>query len=218
MTCSGCEQSLINILLKLGQVTDVTANYKYGTLTVYAREFISVPVIQKVLPKKYSVLEYSTGPTKKIKQLFPLIIIFGFILFSTILIHYPNFNQKAMMPDFMGMFFIVFSFFKFLDLRGFKNNFEIYDPIAAFFPLYGWFYPFIELILGICYVRDIISTSVLITTIILLATTSIGVTKTLLKKQEINCACLGSVLNIPMTEATLIENTIMVVMAVGLLV
>jgi hypothetical protein len=33
----------------------------------------------------------------------------------------------------------------------------------------------------------------------------------------IKCACLGTALNLPMTEATFIENTIMLVMAVWML-
>ena len=40
-----------------------------------------------------------------------------------------------------------------------------------------------------------------------------GVVKVLLSKQQIQCACLGSVLNLPMTEATLIENVVMIGMA-----
>lgn len=53
----------------------------------------------------------------------------------------------------------------------------------------------------------------LISTIVILGITTIGVTKSLLSKQSIKCACLGSVLNLPMTKATFIENTIMIAMA-----
>jgi len=58
----------------------------------------------------------------------------------------------------------------------------------------------------------------LITTLILLVTTTIGVCKVLLKKQSIQCACLGTVLKLPMTEATLIENSIMIVMATVMII
>jgi hypothetical protein len=54
-------------------------------------------------------------------------------------------------------------------------------------------------------------------TIVVLSTTTLGVVKTLLKKRAIQCACLGSVLKLPMTEATFIENAIMIVMAASLL-
>ncbi|MGB2233822.1 MAG: MauE/DoxX family redox-associated membrane protein, partial [Flavobacteriaceae bacterium] len=47
--------------------------------------------------------------------------------------------------------------------------------------------------------------------------TTIGVVKVLLSKKEIECACLGSVLKLPMTEATLIENALMIAMAIWML-
>jgi len=50
-----------------------------------------------------------------------------------------------------------------------------------------------------------------------LGITTIGVAKTLMNKQKIKCACLGTALKLPMTEATLIENTLMIAMAVFML-
>jgi hypothetical protein len=43
------------------------------------------------------------------------------------------------------------------------------------------------------------------------------VVRALFSKNQIQCACLGSVLNLPMTEATFIENAIMIVMAIFML-
>ena len=57
----------------------------------------------------------------------------------------------------------------------------------------------------------------LITTLIILGITTIGVTKTLLNKKSIRCACLGTALKLPMTEATFIENIIMIAMAISML-
>ena len=47
----------------------------------------------------------------------------------------------------------------------------------------------------------------------ILGITTVGVTKALLDKKGIRCACLGTALKLPMTEATFIENAIMLVMA-----
>ena len=58
----------------------------------------------------------------------------------------------------------------------------------------------------------------LIVTIVILGITTIGVTKSLLNKKAIRCACLGTALQLPMTEATFIENAIMLVMAIGMIV
>ena len=57
----------------------------------------------------------------------------------------------------------------------------------------------------------------LIITLIVLGVTTIGVTKTLLDKKAIRCACLGTALKLPMTEATFIENAIMIIMSILML-
>jgi hypothetical protein len=58
----------------------------------------------------------------------------------------------------------------------------------------------------------------LVLTILILGITTVGVTQSLLSKKAIQCACLGTALKLPMTKATFIENTIMIVMAVIMLV
>jgi hypothetical protein len=117
----------------------------------------------------------------------------------------------------MGLFYIVFSFFKLLDLKGFPESFKMYDPLAKVFPIYGWVYPFIEVSLGLLFLMRIQIPFALIVTLIILGITTIGVTKTLLDKKSIQCACLGTALKLPMTKATFIENSIMIVMAVIML-
>ncbi len=49
--------------------------------------------------------------------------------------------------------------------------------------------------------------------IIILGVSSIGVIKSNLAKQKIQCACLGSVFNLPMSTVTIVEDLLMVVMA-----
>ena len=58
----------------------------------------------------------------------------------------------------------------------------------------------------------------LIITALVLGITAIGVTKALMDKKNIQCACLGTALKLPMTKATFIENTIMLVMAIWMLI
>jgi len=59
--------------------------------------------------------------------------------------------------------------------------------------------------------------STIIITISMLGITSFGVAKALFQKRDIKCACLGTALQLPMTKATLIENSVMIIMAVSLL-
>jgi len=94
----------------------------------------------------------------------------------------------------------------------------MYDPLAKRVPIYAKIYPFIESILGLMFLLRFQVEIALVATIIILGITTIGVTKTLLDKRAIRCACLGTALKLPMTEATFIENAIMLVMATILLI
>ena len=122
------------------------------------------------------------------------------------------------MLDFMGLFYIIFSFFKILDIKGFSISFRMYDPLAKKVPLYGIIYPFIEILLGIMFLTRIEVELAIILTIIVLGITTIGVTHALLNKKLISCACLGTTLKLPMTEATFIENALMIIMAFSLII
>jgi hypothetical protein len=105
-----------------------------------------------------------------------------------------------------------------LDVRGFAMSFSMYDPIAKILPPYALVYPFIETILGVMLLMRYNVVIALIATIIILGFTTYGVTKSLLSKRTIKCACLGTALDLPMTEATFIENAIMIVMSVFMLI
>jgi len=116
------------------------------------------------------------------------------------------------------LFFIVFSFFKMLDLKNFPESFSMYDPLAKRVSLYGSIYPFIETALGLMFLMRFEIEIALIATLLVLSITTIGVTKTLFDKKSIRCACLGTALKLPMTEATFIENAIMIIMAIVMLI
>ena len=121
------------------------------------------------------------------------------------------------MLDFMGLFYIVFSFFKFLDYKNFPDTFKMYDPIAKTIPFYGWAYPFLETFLGLAFLLRVELYIALVTTLVILGATTIGVIRSLMNKESIQCGCLGTALNLPMTTVTLVENSIMLFMALWML-
>lgn len=217
ITCANCVQAVTNALETIDGVASISIDQQSGKATLRANRSISEKELENALPNKYALAPKEVQPPSKIKQLFPLLLIFGFMLLTVFSVHLETQQTNAMMLDFMALFFMVFSFFKFLDLKGFQAAFKTYDPLAVAVPIYGWVYPFIELALGLCYLVDFVSPSVLIITVIVLGITTVGVLRVLLQKRNIKCACLGSVLNLPMTEATFIENAIMLVMAGSLL-
>ena len=217
MTCEGCVASVEHAIAQLPNVNDVTANLKTGTVEVRYQQSFNVNEIEAVLPPKYALVEDITTALSKTKQLYPLGLIFLFLIGGTLIIHYPTFVIRDVLPDFMGLFFVVFSFFKYLDLRGFQSSFRRYDPLAKAIPFYAWLYPFLELSLGVLFLMRLELQLALWLTVAILGITTIGVVRVLLSKKEIDCACLGSVLKLPMTEATLIENALMIAMAVWML-
>jgi|TARA_Y100000758_G_scaffold141112_1_gene100076 copper chaperone CopZ len=232
MTCQGCVNTVIKNLKKVQDISNVDVDFEQEKVKISISRDINILELQKFLSDKYTLNEiihknesslendsanHSTNQNTKIKQLIPLGIIFLYITIGSNLMHLNDWTLEAFMLDFMGLFFIVFSFFKMLDLKGFPGSFRMYDPVAKRVPLYGWIYPFIETALGLMFLIRFEVKIALIVTIIILGITTFGVTKTLLDKKSIKCACLGTVLNLPMTEATFIENFIMITMAVYML-
>ena len=226
MTCLSCKANVEDTINSLEEVTKVEIDFKKKELNVNSKKNIDLATFQKLLPSKYMLSiknpinnnkSIQSENKNKIQQLKPLFLILLYITIASILLHYQNWSWNEFMLDFMGLFFIVFSFFKMLDLKGFSQSFKMYDPLAKHISVYGLIYPFIETVLGLMFLMRYEINFALIITLILLATTTIGVTKTLLAKKSIQCACLGTALKLPMTEATFIENAIMIVMAILML-
>ena len=223
MTCNGCKSTVESKLSSLDGVYDVQVDLTNNEAIIFSKNPISFSLISDSLPSKYNVI--SNGDiqnneiikSSKIKQLKPLFIIFGYISITSILLNFKDWNLTNAMLDFMGLFYIIFSFFKILDIKGFSTSFKMYDPIAKKITTYGYIYPFIEILLGLMFLTRVEVNIALLITIIILGITSVGVTQTLLNKRTINCACLGTTLKLPMTEATFIENAIMIIMAIVLL-
>lgn len=233
MTCNNCKASVEKYLGELDNITNVTVNLEQGEAELTMSKHIDTDILQNALPEKYMLSEkneqkvfvsssessMTTEEDKsKLQQLKPLLLIIFYIASASILLHYKNWNWSAFMLDFMGLFYIVFSFFKMLDLKGFPESFRMYDPLAKRVPFYGKVYPFIETVLGLMFLMRFEINIALIITLIVLGVTTIGVTKTLFDKKSIRCACLGTALKLPMTEATFIENAIMIVMAIIMLI
>jgi len=228
MTCNNCVATVADVLSTVDGIQRVDINLERAEAQISMSEHVSLSTLKSVLPEKYSISEKgnhtsetglnSVGEKTKLQQLKPLLMIFIYLFSAATLLNYKEWDTGEFMLDFMGLFYIVFSFFKLLNLKGFPESFRMYDPLAKVIPVYGWVYPFIELALGLLFLMRLQITTALVITIVILGITTIGVTKTLLDKKSIRCACLGTALKLPMTEATFIENFIMLVMAISMLV
>lgn len=217
MTCGNCKAAVEKGLNSFTGVKDVEVDLKSGATKLKTSKAISLSSIENKLGSKYSVQDTKSQKKSKIKELSPLFLILVYIVFGAAFLQFPAFTTSGYMMDFMGLFFIVFSFFKFLGYQSFPNSFAMYDPLSKVLPIYGWLYPFIETALGLSFLFRFKITLALWVSLFVLSITTLGVLTSLLNKNQIQCACLGTVLNLPMTEATLIENLIMIIMAFGVL-
>ena len=228
MTCNNCVAAVTDALLKVEAIQNVEVDLKMGEAAISMSSHIPLQTLKLAIPDKYAIVEKGNHSSEimmsaieeksKLQQLKPLLLIFLYLFSASFLLNYTDWNTGEAMLDFMGLFYIVFSFFKLLDLKDFPESFKMYDPLAKVIPAYGWAYPFIELALGLMFLMRFQVTAALIATILILGITTVGVSKTLLDKKSIRCACLGTALKLPMTEATFIENFIMLVMAITMLV
>ncbi len=161
----------------------------------------------------------ASGGGEPPENLCPLFLIVGYLLGVVLLIAATTgrWEVMPMMRHFMAGFFLVFSFFKLLDLRGFVDTYRGYDLFARRSKGYAWAYPFIELGLGIAYLVDAWPVVVNAVTLVVMAVGAVGVLRVLLDKRSIRCACLGTALNLPMTKVTLVEDLTMATMAAVML-
>jgi copper chaperone CopZ len=150
----------------------------------------------------------------------PLLLIVAFIAGVTLIIHstLPGRSGHEWMNDFMAGFFLVFSFFKLLNLPAFARAYRGYDLIAAKSNAYAYAYPFIELALGIAYLTRWNPVATNWITLGVMLVSAAGVLNALRKRQLIECACLGTVFKLPMSKVTLIEDLSMAAMAAAMLI
>ena len=150
---------------------------------------------------------------------YPLALVVAYLIGVTVLveIHVGSFEWMRAMGTFMGGFFLAFSFFKLLDLRGFADAYGMYDLVARRWPAWGFIYPFVELLLGAAYVAAIQPVLTNAITLVVMTVGAFGVLLSLLDGRKIRCACLGTGFNLPMTTVTLAEDGLMAVMAAAML-
>jgi len=124
-----------------------------------------------------------------------------------------NFNWETWTQNFMAAFFLVFSFFKMLDIKGFAESYATYDIAAKKWMWWGYVYPFIELFLGLAYLSrfNLLATNII--TFAVMSISIIGVLQSVLNKRKIQCACLGAVFNLPMSTITILEDALMIGMS-----
>lgn len=228
MHCAGCIQRIRTALESVTGITTVTPSLVHNEVVISMERHVpteelntalsragSYSISGEIAPKYHEILLPTAVAPEKPTSYFPLVVVLGYISLGVGVgqILRGGFNFMTAMTDFMAGFFILFSFFKLLDLRGFVDSYAGYDIPTKYLRAYGYLYPFIELGFGVAYFIRPHSTELHISTLVIMSVSIIGVLKSLLSKQAIRCACLGTVFNLPMGTVTLIEDGLMIVMS-----
>jgi len=232
MTCNSCVKKVQKTLSEVKGVDSVKVTLDPPEAEIKMGKHIDAGIFNTALEKAgdyklgeevssdhHSTMVETPEEVSKLKTYKPLIIVFLYILLGVTLleIRSGSFDWMSAMNSFMAGFFIVFSFFKMLDLTNFASSYSSYDIIAKKWYGYGFVYPFIELTLGALYLLQLFPVQTNIATIIVMGISSIGVIQSVMQKRTIQCACLGTVFNLPMSTITIIEDLLMVLMAVIML-
>ena len=126
-------------------------------------------------------------------------------------------DHKELMNRVMGTIFIVFGALKIVNLKGFVKIFAKYDLVGKHSSVYGYMYPFIEILLGLSFFYKDHRMKSYILTIILMIIGMVGVFLSMRKGVSLRCGCLGSFLHVPLSYVTVSENIVMLAMASYLL-
>jgi copper chaperone CopZ len=226
MTCGNCVAKVKSQLLMLGDVTEAEVQLSAPQATISMQKHIPVATLQAALTKagNYNITEADGGmhhalpPAEKTSWFGtykPIFLIGAYITGGTLLLEAVrgDFNWHSWMQNFMAGFFLVFSFFKLLDLKGFAESYSSYDIIAKRWAGWGYIYAFIELGLGIAFLTGFNPLATNGVTFAVMGVSIIGVLKSVLNKRRIQCACLGAVFNLPMSTITIIEDALMIAMS-----
>ncbi len=225
MTCGGCEAKVKSSLLLLPGVTEVEVYKEKQTAVISMDKHIALSSFQKALDEKYSITAIEHNETAEqakswIGTYKPILLIFGYITGIMLLVEWTqgDFLWMRWMNHFMAGFFLVFSFFKMLNLKGFAESYSMYDVVAKKWSGWGYVYAFTELALGIAFLTGFNPILTNTVTFVVMTVSIIGVLQSVLNKRKIKCACLGDVFNLPMTTITVIEDALMIGMSAIMLV
>jgi cation transport ATPase len=236
ITCAGCQAKIKYLFSSVAGVENVEVDLATGSTEIQSKQSIDKERFREALkpfPKYQLVDEVIDIPKPKVEIKIeeevqkswlatykPILLIFAYILLISLILSSLNgvFDLMLGMRVFMSGFFLVFSFFKMLNLAAFAESYAMYDIIAKKVKAWGYIYVFIELGLGLTFLLDFQPIITNWMAFIVMSISIIGVLESVLNKRKIRCACLGAVFNLPMSTVTIIEDALMIGMSATMLI
>tara|TARA_Y100000758_G_C15994436_1_gene401733 strand:- start:174 stop:896 length:723 start_codon:yes stop_codon:yes gene_type:complete len=222
MTCQGCADTIEKSFANNSKVLVSKVSFENNELTIESNETFTTEQIDQILSRmgNYSVKKKSTNGlfTITINYLSskkPILLALMVVLVSSLSVEFgfERFDLNNWLTTYMGIFFILFSFLKLLNVKSFSISFSRYDILAKKIPGFSVTYPFIEFLLGIAFLTRTMLIFTNMITLVVMISQVIGVIKILKGKKIIQCACMGSSIDLSVSHITLFENLVMILMA-----
>ena len=219
MTCEGCANSIKETLESNEFISSANISLQNENINIISDKKFTMLELNSLIDNLGEYKIYEEKLTSKIIEYFyskkTLLLALFLVVISSLSLQVPkdNFELNEWMISYMGIFFLLFSFLKLIDVKGFSGSFKKYDLISKIIPSFAITYPFVELFLALTLLSGYFLIFSYIMTIIFMTSQFFGVFISLQKKEVIKCACMGSSINIDISTLTLFENLVMIVMS-----
>ena len=219
MTCEGCANSIKETLESNEFISSANISLQNENINIISDKKFTMLELNSLIDNLGEYKIYEEKLTSKIIEYFyskkTLLLALFLVVISSLSLQVPkdNFELNEWMISYMGIFFLLFSFLKLIDVKGFSGSFKKYDLISKIIPSFAITYPFVELFLALAFLSGYLLFVSYIMTIIFMTSQFFGVFISLQKKEVIKCACMGSSISIDISTLTLIENLVMILMS-----
>lgn len=161
-------------------------------------------------------------PTEDETTYKPVVAIFSIALLLSIAINYllawPS-GGWMIIPNFIAVAMVLLAVQKFQDLESFSTMFLGYDLLAQRWVPYAYFFPFGELVAGLLMLTGVLPIVSILIALLIGTVGAISIYKAVyVDKRELKCACVGGTSKVPLGFVSLVEDLMMVGMAILMLV
>lgn len=168
-----------------------------------------------------TLAHYGKNPTKSETSYLPVIMLFAvaaLMAVATTWLAQGAVISWQTIPWFISIAMVLLGLQKLKDIDSFATMFLTYDLLAQRWVRYGYIYPFLETGAGLLMFAGVLTWLSAPTALIFGGIGAISVFKAVyIDKRELKCACVGGNTNVPLGFVSLLENIMMVGMALWML-